>query len=54
MDAKVRIRARDREDAKPATMAARAKIPVRVKVDVKRPKIVAKERTAVRRVVRSS
>jgi hypothetical protein len=54
MDVKVRIRARDRVDAKPAITAARAKIPAKVKADVKRPKTVAKERMAVPPVARSS
>jgi hypothetical protein len=54
MDAKVRTRARDRVDAKPAITAVRAKIPAKAKADAKRPKTVAKERMAVPPVARLS
>jgi hypothetical protein len=46
MDVEARMRARDRVDAKPATTDARAKIPAKAKVGVKRLKTVAKEKMA--------
>jgi hypothetical protein len=54
MDVKGRIPARDRVDAKPATMDARAKIPAKAKVDAKRLKTVVKERMVAPPVARSS
>ena len=51
---KVRIRARDRGDAKPAITAAKAKIPAKAKAVVKPPRTVAKERMAVPPVERSN
>ena len=47
MAAKVRIRVRDRVDARQATTDARAKIPAKARADARRLKTVAKERTAV-------
>jgi hypothetical protein len=54
MDVKARIRARDRVDARQGITDARAKIPAKAKVDVKRLKTVVRERMAVPPVVRSS
>jgi hypothetical protein len=54
MDVKVRIRAKDRADARPATTVAKVKTPARAKVAARRPRTAAKERMAVPRVAKFS
>jgi hypothetical protein len=46
MAAKVRIHVKDRAVAKPAITVAKAKIPAKAKVAVRRPRTAAKERMA--------
>jgi hypothetical protein len=54
MDVKVRIRVKDRADARPAITAAKVKIPAKAKVAARRPRTAAKERMAAPQVAKFS